>query len=326
MRNLQTVRTACTLVLAALLGPLAALSAHAAQDWPERPIKLVVPYPAGAGADTTARIVAEKLGGRLGQPVVVDNRPGAATNIAMEGVIHAPADGYTLFFALPTVVQNPYLYKLRFDPRTELRAVSKLTEVSFVLLAGKDFAPRSLAEVLKLAAERPGHVTCGSPGATPGLGCELLRIRGKVDITVVPYKGNAPALTDLAGGQISLLFDLVSSAKPHVTSGRVRALATTNAKRGDPQFPDLPTVSETLPGFELTAWQGVMVPAKTPDAVVQRLDRELAAVMADPDVQGRLAANGLTPSYENATRFRQTLAREFTHYEKLIRETGMKGE
>ncbi|MDM0032046.1 tripartite tricarboxylate transporter substrate binding protein [Variovorax sp. J22P271] len=326
MNNPRAFRAACALVLATLLGPVAAPAVSAAAAWPERPVKLVVPYPAGAGADTTARLVGEKLSARLGQPVVIENRPGAATNIAMEWVVHQPADGYALFFALPTVVQNPYLYKLRFDPRTELRPVAKLTEVSFVLLASSEFPARSVPELLKLAAEKPGQVSCGSPGATPGLGCELLKSRGNVDITVVPYKGNAPALTDLAGGQINLLFDLVSSAKPHVAAGRVRAIATTNSKRGDPQFPELPSVAETLPGVELTAWQGVMVPARTPDAVVQRLERELAAVMADPDVQARLAANGLTRSFEDAARFRQTLAREFTRYEKLIRETGMKGE
>lgn len=244
----------------------------------------------------------------------------------MEFAIRAAPDGNTLFLALPAVAQNPFLYKLRFDPKTELRHVSKMTEVSFVLLANAGFAPRTLPEVLAFAAERPGAVTCGSAGATPGVGCELLKILGKANITVVPYKGNAPAMTDLIGGQINLLFDMVGSAKPQVASGRVRAIVTTNNKRGDPLFPDLPAAAESVPGFELKAWQGIMVPAKTSDIIVQRLDRELAAVISDPGVQHKLLEAGLTPAYENTAKFTQTLNSEFARYEKLIKETRMKAE
>lgn len=326
IRNIPTRRGTLAVALASLACLAMAPAARAADAWPERPVKLVVPFPAGAGADMTARIIGQKLSQRLNQPVIVENRPGAATNIAMEAVIRSPADGYTLFFALPTVAQNPFLYSLKFDPRTDLRPVAKLTEVSFVLLASNAFAPRSLPELLKLAAERPNSVTCGSAGATPGLGCELLKILGKVDITVVPYKGNAPAMNDLIGGQINVLFDVVSAAKPQVAAGRVRAVASTNNKRGDVLFPDLPTAAETLPGFELKAWQGIMVPAKTPDAVVQRLERDLGAVIAEAEVQQKLRETGLTPAYENAAQFTQTLAEELKRYEKLIKSTGMKGE
>lgn len=307
-------------------GLLVALSAAAADGWPDRPLKLVVPFPAGAGSDMTARIIGQKLAARLGQPVIIENKPGAATNIAMEAVVRSAPDGNTLFLALPAVAQNPFLYKLKFDPKTDLRPVAKLTEVSFVLLSNPGFAPRTLPELLKLANERPGTISCGSAGATPGIGCELLKILGKADITVVPYKGNAPAMTDLIGGQINLLFDMVGSAKPQVASGRVRAIVTTSTRRGDPLFPELPAAVETLPGFELKAWQAIMVPAKTPDAVVQRLDRELAAVMADPDVQQKMVDSGLTPAYENSSRFAQTLSAEFSRYGRLIRETGMKAE
>jgi tripartite-type tricarboxylate transporter receptor subunit TctC len=326
------VRSGRRVALAAALASLAvaclavAPAVRAADAWPDRPVKLVVPFPPGAGADLTARVIGQKLSQRLGQPVIVENRPGAATNIAMESVIRSPADGYTLFLALPTVAQNPFLYSLKFDPRTGLRPVAKLTEVSFVLLASNTFAPRSVPELLKLAQEQPGRVSCGSAGATPGMGCELLKILGKVDITVVPYKGNAPAMTDLIGGQINVLFDVVSAAKPPVTAGRVRAIAATNTRRGDALFPDLPTVAETLPGFELKAWQAIMVPAKTPDAVVQRLERDLGAVIAETEVQQKLRDAGFTPAFENAGRFTHTLAEEFKRYEKLIKATGMKAE
>jgi tripartite-type tricarboxylate transporter receptor subunit TctC len=258
--------------------------------------------------------------------VIIENKPGAATNIAMEAVARGPADGYTLLLALPTVAQNPFLYKLKFDPKAELRTVAKLTEVNFVLLAAPGIAPRTLPELLKFAQDRPAGVTCGSAGATPGVGCELLRILGKANVTVVPYKGNAPAMTDLIGGQIDVLFDMVGAAKPQVASGRVRAIVTTNNGRGDMLFPDLPSAAETLPGFELKAWQAIMVSAQTPDAVVQRLERELAAVIADPEVAGKLVDAGLTPAYENAAKFNQTLNRDYERYGRLIKETGMKAE
>ncbi len=325
-RRSTLAMTFATVTSLAYMACLPIAPAAQAADWPERPVRLVVPFPPGAGADMTARVVSQKLSQRLGQTVIVDNRPGAATNIAMEAVIRSAADGYTVFFALPTVAQNPFLYNLKFDPRTELRAVAKMTEVSFVLLASNTFPPRTLPELLKLATDKPGTVTCGSAGATPGMGCELLKILGKTDISVINYKGNAPAMTDLIGGQINVLFDVVSAAKPQVTSGRVKAIATTNNKRGDPLFPDLPTAAETLPGFELKAWQGMMVPVKTPDAVVQRLEREMAAVMADAEVQQTLRDAGFMPAYENAAQFTQTLSGEFARYEKLIKATGMKAE
>jgi tripartite-type tricarboxylate transporter receptor subunit TctC len=282
-----------------------------------------VPFPPGGGSDMSARLVSQKLGERLGQTVIVDNRPGAASNIGMEAVARAPADGYTMLFAVPTVAQNPFLYKLAFDPRKDLAPVARLTEVSFVLLARNGFAPKSLAEAMKLAKAEPGKVTCGSAGATPGIGCQMLRLYGKADITIVPYKGNAPAMTDLIGGQIDLLFDVVNAAQPQVASGRARALATTDAQRGKPPFADLPTAAETVPGLELAAWQAVMVPAKTPAPIVQRLERELAAVMADPVVVQKLRESGIEPAYANAPLFARQLQGDFERYGRIIKDSGM---
>jgi tripartite-type tricarboxylate transporter receptor subunit TctC len=321
MKRLIATLASAAACLAGLSAPSAAMAADA--PWPTQPIRLVVPFPPGGGSDMTARVVGQKLGERLGQTVIVENRPGAASNIGMDAVVRSPADGYTLLFAVPTVAQNPFLYKLNFDPRTDLVPVAKLTEVSFVLLSNPGFAPKTLPDILKLAKEQPGVVTCGSAGATPGIGCQLLKLLGKVDISIIPYKGNAPAMTDLMGGQIDLLFDVVNSAQPQVASGRARAVATTDKKRGNPPFPDLPLASEALPGLELSAWQALMVPAKTPPAIVQRLEREVAKVMADPAVIQKLREGGIEPAYANAAAFSQTLKKDYERYGKIIKETGM---
>jgi tripartite-type tricarboxylate transporter receptor subunit TctC len=183
-----------------------------------------------------------------------------------------------------------------------------------------------LPEVLNRARQKPGSVTCGSAGATPGIGCQLLHILGKVDLNIIPYKGNAPAMTDLIGGQIDLLFDVVNAAQPQVASGRARAIATTAHTRGGAPFPDVPAAAETLPGLELAAWQGVMAPAKTPAAVLQKLERELEAVMRDPAVVQKLREGGIEPAYADAKKFGATIASDAARYGKVIRETGMKAE
>jgi tripartite-type tricarboxylate transporter receptor subunit TctC len=314
-----------TLLAGAALAATLFTPAQAA-EWPDKPIRLIVPFPPGGGSDMSARVVGQKLSERLGQPVLVDNRPGAASNIAMDAVARAPADGYTLLFAVPTVAQNPFLYKLAFDPLKDLVPVARLTEVSFVLLSNPNFPPKTLAEVLERARQKPGTVTCGSAGATPGMGCQLLKILGKVDLNIVPYKGNAPAMTDLIGGQIDLLFDVVNAAQPQVASGRVRAIATTAAKRGGVPFPEVPAAAETLSGLELTAWHGVMAPAKTPAPVLQKLEKELAAVMADPAVVQKLREAGLDPAYADSKKFSAVVARDADKYGKIIRVTGMKAE
>lgn len=305
------------------LAALAAGTAHAADAWPDRPIRLIVPFPPGGGSDMTARVVSQKLGERLGQTVVVDNRPGAASNIGMEAAARAPADGYTLLFTVPTVVQNPYLYKLKFDPRKDFAPVAKLTEVSFVLLANPNFPAKTLPELIRLARQKPGIVTCASAGATPSIGCHLLRQLGQIELNLVPYKGNAPAMTDLIGGQIDLLFDVVNAAQPHVASGHARAIASADRQRGSGYFAKLPLASETLPGLELVAWQALMVPADTPAAIVQRLEREIAAVMADPVVVQKLREGGIEPAYAPAAEFAKTLNSDSARYGKIIKESGM---
>jgi len=311
-------------LLMALMLAAAAVDA-APQAYPVKPMRWIVPFPAGGPADLVARLVGPKLADSLAQPVVIDNRPGAGSNIGMELAAKSPADGYTLLFVVPSLVTNPFLYKLNFDPARDLAPVAQLTNVSFVLLASPAFAPRTLAEIVGWAKARPRELTCATAGALPELACYLLGALGRIELTRVPYKGNAPALTDVIGGQVNIVFDAVNTALPQVKAGRVRALATSGARRS-PFLPDLPTLAEALPGFEMTGWQGIAAPAGTPRAIVARLNREIGGVLAQPDVRQRLTDAGLEVTTGTPEQFAEFIRAEHTKYERLIREAGIKAE
>lgn len=294
--------------------------------FPSKPLRFIVAAPPGGSPDVVARLVGQHLGDRLKQPVLVDNRAGASGNIGIEAAARAAPDGHTIFLAIPNVVINPHLYKLSFDPMTELTAVAQLTTVSFVLLASPEFAPRSIAEVLAVARARPGAVSCGWGGPLPHFACQLLRIQGQADITVVPYKGNAPAMKDLIGGRIDLLLDVPNVALPQVQANRVRAMATTNPKRGAGPFGHLPTVNETLAGFEFEGWQGVLAPAGIPREIVERLNREIVAVLSDDELRKRLSDGGLDAAPGSPEAFAAVVQRDYSRYAKIIREAGIRGE
>ncbi len=296
----------------------------AAASWPARPVRLIVPFPPGGATDLTARLVSQKLSDRLKQPVVIDNRPGAGSLIGMEAAAKSAPDGYTILFVIPNLITSPMFNKANFDPLKDLAPVIQLTEVYLVMLANNAFAPKSVSEVIALAREKPGTVTCASGGGPSQLGCEMLRAYGKVDITNVPYKGMAPAMNDLIGGQVMLAFDPVSTAIVHVNAKRVRAIATCAAKRGVPPFGDLPTLSETFPGFELVTWQGIMVPAATPREIVTRLNGEIAAVLAHDEVHARLKEIGLQRAAGSPEDFAALIQRDYAKYSRIFRDTGIK--
>lgn len=304
---------------AAILLPFMVDPARAQSDaWPTKPVHWVVPFPPGGATDVVARIVAQRLSERLKQPVIIDNRPGAASNIGMEAVARAAPDGYTILFAVPSLVINPVLYKLTFDPMKDLVPVTQLTGVQFVLLAGPEFAPRNVAQILAAAKASPGTVTCAAAGALPQFACELLKALGQVDITTVPYKGNAQAMIDVVGGQVSMLFDVVNVAMPQVKARRVRAIAMTNPKRGTGPFPGVPMMNESLAGFELLSWQGVLTPAATP--------HEIGAVLEEAEVKKRITDSGLEVTHGSPEAFAQVIGRDYAKYEKIIRDVGMRAE
>ncbi len=304
----------------------AALVACAAQAqtgaFPTHPIRWVVPFAPGGPTDINSRILAPRVAERLGQPVLVENRVGAAGNIGTESVAKAAPDGHTVLYAVPSVITNPFFFRGSPDPR-ELAPVIQVANVPMVLLASTGFEPRTVADIVAAIKAKPGSVSCGSSGALPTVGCELLKSRS-ADMIMVLYKGNAPALNALMGGEINLLFDVVNTAAPQVRAGRVRAVATLSPRRGAAGFPDLPTMSETLPGFEFVTWHGVMAPAGTPRDIVERWNREIGAVLGQADVRARLVETGFEIVGGGPEVFEERLRRDQELFGRILREAGVK--
>jgi tripartite-type tricarboxylate transporter receptor subunit TctC len=305
-------------VLMSVVSPLLAQEA-----WPAKPIQLVIPFPPGGGADMSARLVAERLSDELGVRVLVDNRPGAEANIAMRHVSQSRADGYTLLFAIPSVIQNPMLQTLDYDPQQSLQPLVKLTEASLVLLVRPGLKVGSWEELLKLGRAASTPLNCAASGANPLIGCELLKRQGRVALNVIPYKGNGPAMNDLLGGHVDMLFDLPNAAKAQAENKTVLALATTGSSRADAPFQDLPLTRSLVPGFVINTWQGIMSPAGLPDDIRSRLETALGNVMNDPQVQSKLKANGLRPAFETTRQFTRTLNNDTKHYLSIFQEVGM---
>jgi tripartite-type tricarboxylate transporter receptor subunit TctC len=283
-----------------LLIALAATSALvSAQDaYPTRPVKLVVPYAAGGPADMLARTVAEKLGPRLGQPVVIDNKPGAGGHNGGELVAKGPADGYTLM--LGTIAHNGAvkLYRnLRYDPLHDLQPVILIAESPSVLLVRRDLPVQSVSELLALARSQPGKLSYGSAGngSAMHMAAELLRYMTKIDYVHVPYRGGAPAMADLLGGQIDLLFDSVGTAHQQIKSGKVRALAVTSTSR-NPSLPDVPTLAEAgVPGYASVPWYTISVARGVPADIVNKLNAAINLALKSPDLVQRWEAQGVLP-------------------------------
>jgi len=286
-----------------ILKPLLALgltlsaSLALAQDaFPSKPVKIVVPYAAGGPADLLARQVAEKLGPRLGQPVVIENKPGAGGHSGAEQVAKGPADGYTLVLA--TIAHNGAvaLYpKLRYDPTQELKPVILLAEAPSILIVKQDLPVKSVQELLALAKSQPGKLTYGSAGngSAMHMAAELFRYMTKVDYVHVPYRGGAPAMADLLGGQIDMLFESLGTAHPQLKTGKVRALAVTGTSRSA-SLPDVPTVAEAgVPGYSSVPWYTLSVASGTPAAVVNKLNAEINAVLKDKDLVQRWEGLGI---------------------------------
>jgi tripartite-type tricarboxylate transporter receptor subunit TctC len=281
------------------LAILAASCAAFAQDaYPSRPIKLVVPYAAGGPADLLARSVGEKLAARLGQPVLVDNKPGAGGHTGGEQVAKGPADGYTL--VLTTIAHNgaAKLYgHLRYDPATDLQPVILLAESPSVLLVKQSLPVKSVPELLAYARTHPGKLTYGSAGTGSAMhmAAELLRSMAQIDYVHVPYRGGAPAMADLLGGQIDLMFDSLGTAHQQIASGKVRALAVTSTVR-NASLPDVPTLAEAgVPGYSSVPWYEISAPRGVPAAVVGKLNAELNAALKSPDLVQRWEALGVLP-------------------------------
>jgi len=310
-------------VLAAAAAFAASAHAQTTIAWPTKPVRWVVPYAPGGAVDVVSRIIAPKLTERIGQTVIVENRPGAASNIGAEMVARAVPDGHTVLYVTPAIVTNPFFFAGSPDTG-EFAPVIHVVNASFVLLSSMSFAPKTVAEIVAQARAKPGTVSCGSPGGLSTVACELLRSHVKADLIMVMYKGNAPAMNGIMSGELDLMFDVVSAAVGPVSGGRARAVASLNPRRGTPPFADLATVSETIPGFELVTWHGVVAPRATPRELLRRLNRHIDEALGEPEVRIRLVKTGFEIAGGPVENFEEIIRRETAKYGKVLKAAGIK--
>ena len=315
-------------ILAALL-VCAALAAHAQDRFPEKPVRFIVPFPPGGGTDALARILAAKLAEQWGQQVVVDNRAGAQGNIGTAAGAKAAPDGYTITFAHQgALVINPHLYRdPGYDTLRDFAAVARTTEMAFIAVAHPSVPVSNLRELAQHARQHPGKLTFASTSAGPHIVGELFKQATGTDLVHVPYKGAGPAINDLLGGQVLLMFSNPTSTVPHVKSGKLRALGVMDAKR-NPSLPDVPTALEAgLPELSnVIEWYGVVVPAATPPGVVQRLSGAVLRAMAAPEVVERVTQIGQTPSPAGAEPFARLIREDYARWQRVVKASGVKAE
>jgi tripartite-type tricarboxylate transporter receptor subunit TctC len=312
-------------VLASLCLPLAL----AQSGYPNKPIRFIVPYPGGGGADIVARMLAQKMTQSMGQPVLVENKPGASTLIGTEMLAKAAPDGYTLGLITDSHAINPSFFaKLPYDSVKDFSLVSQLVFVPLVMVAHPSLNVKTLPELIAAAKAKPGKINYASigNGSPHNLSMEWVKSLAGIDMTHVPYKGVAPALTDLVAGQIDVMFTGSSSALPYVKAGRLNALAVSSAKRLD-SFPDTPSVAEAaLSEFDFMTWYGSAVPAGTPKDITQRLSREIGLALSQPDVKERLASLGVVGAPSSPDEFAAFMRKETASLARLVKLTGVKAE
>jgi tripartite-type tricarboxylate transporter receptor subunit TctC len=299
-----------------------------AQAWPGRPVRWLVPFTAGGSTDIIARIIAQWLTDRLGQSVVVENRPGGGTNIAVQAVVNAPPDGYTLLFTVTTHTINPSLYKtLPFDFKRDIIPVAGLAELPLVLSVHPSLPAKTVPEFIAYCKANPGKVTLASFGArtVSHLVIELLKSSTGIDVVHVPYPGGSAMMTDLMPGRIHAGVDALPNQLPHVKSGAVRALAVMSTARV-PILPDVPTMSELIPAFNVGGWTGMGAPRGTPEAVVERLNREVNAALDDASIKARFAEVGAVPFKLTVAEARDRIASDIDKWAQVVKGAGIQPE
>ncbi len=302
--------------------------AAAAQPFPSKPVRIIVPFSPGGVADSSARVISDKLGARLGQSVVVENRPGASGNIGTQQVAAAAPDGYTLLLGFDgTMVVNPHVYaKLPFDTLRDFAPVTKLGDATLILVAHPSVPAKDLREFLTIAKTQNFSYGSAGTGSTPHLAGELLAQRTGIALTHVPYKGGGQAMGDVVGGQIPLVFTAIATAQQFVRSGKLKGLGVSSARRSG-SLPDVPTFVESgLEGFVVDSWVGILAPAKTPPPVVARLQKEIAAVLAEPETRERYATLGIEPVANAPEQFAEQIRADLVRWEKVVRQAGIRIE
>jgi tripartite-type tricarboxylate transporter receptor subunit TctC len=297
-----------------------------AQAYPTRPVRMIIGIVPGSGPDIVGRLVGQWLSERLGQPFVIENRPGAGTNIAAEAVVRSPADGYTLLLAATSNAVNATLYdKLSFNFIRDIAPVASISRETFALEVNPSFPAKTVPEFIAHAKANPGKLSMASAGSGTGphMAGELFKMMAGVDLVHVPYRGSAAALTDLIGGQVDVTFGPLSSSIQYVRAGKLRALAVSSASRSD-ALPDIPTVGDFVPGYEATGWFGIGVPRGTPAEIIDKLNAQINAALADPKIKARLADFGGTPLPGSPAQFGKLIVDETEKWGKVIKFADIK--
>ena len=314
----------CAMLLAGIVG--FAAQPAGAQPYPAKPVRIVVPFAPGGGSDFTARLMAQKLGERLGSPFLVENRPGAGGNLGAETVVRAPADGYTLLLISASYTVNPSVYKLAFDPIADITPIIRLSGGPYVVAVHPSVPANTLADLVALARKQPNKIAFGSSGngSVMHVSTAYFLDSAKIQLLHVPYRGTGPALQDTIGGTVQLLFGAVPTTLPHVKAGKLRGLAVTTAKR-IAAAPDIPTIAESgYPEYDVINWHGLIGPKGLPAAIVERLNREINEILKSEDFRKLLATDGLEPVGGTPGEFADTLRQEVARWNKVVQQSGIK--
>ena len=321
-------RRTATILIAMSVSALAFIGSACALDYPTRPVRFVVGYPAGGSTDIVARLIGQRLSERLGQQFVIENKPGAGNNIGTEAVVNAEPDGYTVLLVNPANFINASLYtNLKFNFIRDIAPVASFNRVPNVMTVNNDVPAKTVAEFIAYAKANPGKVNMASSGngTSVHLSGEMFMAMSGIKMQHVPYRGSAPAITDMLGGQVQVIFDNMPSILPHIRAGSLRALAVTTAVRS-PELPDVPTVAETVPDYEASALFGMGAPKKTPVEIIEKLNKEINAVLAEPAIKARLIELGGEPLIGPPEAFGKMIAAETEKWEKVVKFAGTKVE
>jgi tripartite-type tricarboxylate transporter receptor subunit TctC len=322
----MAIRRAAIGLIATIFAACVQIHSAAAQDYPSRPVKWVVGYPAGGATDILARLIGQRLSERLGQQFVIENKPGAGNNVGTEAVVNADPDGYTILLVNPANGINASLYtKLSFNFIRDIAPVAGLARVPNVMIVPNDFPAKTVAEFIAYAKANPGKVNMASSGngTSIHLSGELFKAMTGVEMQHVPYRGSAPAVTDMIGGRVQVMFDNMPSCIGHIKAGTLRALAVTTTTRSA-ELPDVPTVGDTVKGYEASAWFGIGAPAKTPKPVIDKLNKEVNAILAEPAMKKKIAEMGGVTLVGTPEDFGKIIVSETEKWEKVVKFAGAK--